>query len=59
MTARAARRIRLQEEEISEHRFAPVEEALELLRKPVRRRVAAGLEDEHAIYLENGRPAPG
>ena len=31
----------------------------DLLRKPVRRRVAAGLEAEHAIYLENGRPAPG
>ncbi len=59
VTARAARRIRLQEEEISEHRFAPVDEALELLRKPVRRRVAAGLEAEHATYLENGRPAPG
>lgn len=59
VTTRAAQHIRLQQEEISEHRFAPVDEALQLLRKPVRRRVAVGLEAEHATYLENGRPAPG
>ncbi|AKT52520.1 NUDIX hydrolase [Arsenicicoccus sp. oral taxon 190] len=56
VTRRQAGRIRLQEEEIAEHRFAPVEEALSLLRKRVRRRVAAALEaDGGCVYLEDGQ----
>lgn len=42
--------------EVAEHRFVPVEEALELLRKPVRRRVRRGLRARRCVYLENGRP---
>jgi 8-oxo-dGTP diphosphatase len=54
----------LQAEEISEHRLAPMPEALALLRKPIRRRVRAvrkgnGAARHHAvIYLENGRAVP-
>ena len=52
----------LQADEISEHRLAPIPEALALLRKPIRRRVRAvrklnGAARKHAaVYLENGRP---
>lgn len=42
--------------EVAEHRFVPVEEAMELLRKPVRRRVRRGLRARRCVYLENGRP---
>ena len=49
--------IRLQPEEISECRFLPVEEALDLLRKRARRRVRAALKaDGVFIYLEDGHP---
>jgi 8-oxo-dGTP diphosphatase len=54
----------LQAEEISEHRLAPMPEALALLRKPIRRRVRAvrkrnGAVRHHAVvYLENGRAVP-
>jgi 8-oxo-dGTP diphosphatase len=51
--------VRLQEEEISEHRLVPVAEALRLLRKPVRRRVRAACRAKRFIYLESGRPVPG
>lgn len=59
--AAAAASVRLQEQELSEHRFVPEEEALELLRKPVRRRVAAVLaaRGSGCVYLENGRPVDG
>ncbi|MCH8611798.1 NUDIX domain-containing protein [Arsenicicoccus dermatophilus] len=57
--AKDARRIRLQEEEIGEHRWAPVDEALDLLRKRVRRRVAVGLQADGCVYLEDGRPVDG
>ena len=46
-------------EEISQHRLVPVPQALELLRKPVRRRVAATLAAPGFVYLEDGRPVPG
>jgi 8-oxo-dGTP pyrophosphatase MutT (NUDIX family) len=50
--------IRLQEEEIEEHRFAPLDEALELLSGPIRRRVAQAAGAEACVYLEDGRPVP-
>ena len=49
----------LQREEISRHRFEPVPAALDLLRKPIRRRVRAAIESSSLRYLENGRPVPG
>ena len=45
--------------EIADYRFAPVDEAREMLRKPVRRRVRRGLEARRFVYLENGRPVDG
>lgn len=45
--------------EVEDYRFAPIEEALEMLRKPVRRRVRRGLEARRCVYLENGRPVAG
>jgi 8-oxo-dGTP diphosphatase len=47
--------IELDEDEIEEHRFAPLPEALELLTPPLRRRVAACAGREHCVYLEDGR----
>jgi len=49
----------LQPEEISEHRLARLPVALKLLRKPIRRRVAAARRTGEPRYLENGRPVPG
>ncbi len=49
----------LQPEEISEYRFEPLPAALDLLRKPIRRRVRAALRSGGSCYLENGRPVPG
>ena len=52
--------IALQAEEISEHRLAPMTEALALLRKPIRRRVRAvrkrngAARKQAVVYLENG-----
>lgn len=51
--------IKLQPEEISDHRIADLDEALALLRSPIRRRVQAALETQRCIYLEDGRPVPG
>ena len=51
--------IMLQPEEISEYRFEPLPAALDLLRKPIRRRVRAALRSGGSCYLENGRPVPG
>ncbi|SDB92610.1 ADP-ribose pyrophosphatase YjhB, NUDIX family [Raineyella antarctica] len=45
--------------EIEDFRFAPLEEALQLLRKPVRRRVRRGIRARRCVYLENGRPVTG
>jgi 8-oxo-dGTP diphosphatase len=50
--------IRLQEEEIEEHRFMPLDEALGLLSGPIRRRVAQAAGAEACVYLEDGRPVP-
>jgi hypothetical protein len=49
----------LQPEEISEYRLLPVPEALDLLRKPIRRRVRAARRGTRTRYLEDGRPVPG
>jgi 8-oxo-dGTP pyrophosphatase MutT (NUDIX family) len=49
-------RIRLQEDEIRSHRFLPLEEALELLSGPLRRRVGACARQDRCVYLEDGRP---
>lgn len=51
--------VALQAEEISEHRLARPAVALKLLRKPIRRRVAAALRGRSPRYLENGRPVSG
>lgn len=51
--------IRLQESELSEHRFAELDEALELLAAPISRRVAAGVRADHCVYLEDGTQPPG
>jgi len=48
--------ITLQEEELSEHRFAKPARALELLSGPLRRRVGAALDADDVVYLEDGRP---
>jgi 8-oxo-dGTP diphosphatase len=47
--------VTVQAEEISECRITPVEQALPLLRPPIRRRVRAGLSGKGVVYLENGR----
>jgi ADP-ribose pyrophosphatase YjhB (NUDIX family) len=44
--------------ELSAHRLAPVDEALELLSGPLRRRVSAALGASTVVYLEGGRAAP-
>jgi 8-oxo-dGTP diphosphatase len=55
----ALARVRLQAEEISEYRLADLDEALKLLRKPIRRRVRGARRSGAPRYLENGRPVPG
>jgi 8-oxo-dGTP pyrophosphatase MutT (NUDIX family) len=47
----------VQPEEISQWRLAGLPDALDLLRRPIRRRVRAAVEGE--LYLEDGRPVPG
>jgi 8-oxo-dGTP diphosphatase len=49
----------LQPEEISNYRIEPLPAALDLLRKPIRRRVTAAIGSGGLCYLENGRPVPG
>jgi 8-oxo-dGTP diphosphatase len=49
----------LQPEEISKYRIEPLPAALDLLRKPIRRRVSAAIGSGGLCYLENGRPVPG
>jgi 8-oxo-dGTP diphosphatase len=51
--------IELQEEELAEHRFEPVDRALALLSKPVRRRVRRAVRTNKTVYLEDGRPRKG
>jgi 8-oxo-dGTP pyrophosphatase MutT (NUDIX family) len=49
----------LQPGEISKYRIEPLPTALDLLRKPIRRRVTAAVASSGLCYLENGRPVPG
>ena len=51
--------VRLQAEEISQYRLAPLDAALALLSKPVRRRVRRAAGAAGVLYLEDGRPVPG
>jgi ADP-ribose pyrophosphatase YjhB (NUDIX family)/predicted pyridoxine 5'-phosphate oxidase superfamily flavin-nucleotide-binding protein len=51
--------IRLQEDEIEEHRFAALDQAVELLSGPIGRRVEAAAGREDCIYLEDGRRVDG
>ena len=51
--------VEVQREEISEYRFVPLAEALELLSGPVRRRVRAGVRAKRCCYLEDGRAVAG
>lgn len=46
----------LDDPEIEDHCFAPLDEALLLLSSPLRRRVAEGAGRDHCVYLEDGRP---
>jgi len=48
--------IKLQPEEIAEYRLVPLDDALALLRPPIRRRVSAATRHRRCVYLENGRP---
>jgi len=49
----------LQPEEISEYRLAALPDALDLLRRPIRRRVRAATGRRRLVYLEDGRPVRG
>jgi 8-oxo-dGTP diphosphatase len=49
----------LQESEISDHRLAPLDEALDLLSGPLRRRISESAGAKRCVYLENGRPVAG
>jgi 8-oxo-dGTP diphosphatase len=51
--------ITLQAEEIAEYRLVLLDEAFELLRGPIRRRVRAAVRKRRCVYLENGRLVPG
>jgi len=52
-------RIRLQEAEIEEFRFEPLDQSVQLLSGPIGRRVAEAAGREHCVYLEDGRPVDG
>jgi 8-oxo-dGTP diphosphatase len=49
----------LQPAEVSDFRFADPDEALELLRPAVRRRVAAAVASPQCVYLQDGMPVEG
>ena len=51
--------ITLQDDEILEHRFMELSEALERLSGPLRRRVRAGAGRKRCVYLEEGRKVQG
>jgi hypothetical protein len=51
--------ITVQPEEVEEHRLVPLDEALELLRPPIRRQVRAATRHRRCVYLEDGQPVPG
>ncbi len=49
----------VQPEEVSEYRFVALQDALPLLRGPIRRRVRAATAHRALVYLEDGRRVPG
>lgn len=51
--------IRLQDDEIDEHRFADLGDATRLLSGPLRRRVSAAVGAQRCVYLEDGLPVVG
>jgi 8-oxo-dGTP diphosphatase len=51
--------IKLQADEIDEHRLVDLDDAIKLLSGPIRRRVAAAVGAERCVYLEDGRPVSG
>jgi hypothetical protein len=51
--------VTVQPEEVAEYQFVPLDVALDLLRKPIRRRVRAATRHRRCVYLENGRPVDG
>jgi 8-oxo-dGTP pyrophosphatase MutT (NUDIX family) len=51
--------IRLEDEEIDEHRFVALADAAALLSGPLRRRVAAAAGAQRCVYLEDGRAVHG
>jgi 8-oxo-dGTP diphosphatase len=51
--------IRLQVDEIAEHRFVAVADAIGLLSGPVGRRVSEAAGSDRCVYLENGRRVDG
>jgi 8-oxo-dGTP diphosphatase len=50
--------IAVQPEEVADYRLVPPDEALALLRPPIRRRVRAATRHRRCVYLENGRRVP-
>jgi 8-oxo-dGTP diphosphatase len=58
ISASERKRIRLDEDEIEEHRFAKLEDALEVLSGPLRRRISECAGATHCVYLEDGRRLP-
>lgn len=59
VTRAQAKQITLQEYEVSDHRWAEPDEAWELLRPAIRRRVKKALKADGCLYLEDGRRASG
>jgi ADP-ribose pyrophosphatase YjhB (NUDIX family) len=51
--------ITVQPEEIAGYRLVPLEDALALLRPPIRRRVRAVSRHRGFVYLQDGRPVSG
>jgi 8-oxo-dGTP pyrophosphatase MutT (NUDIX family) len=51
--------ISLEPGEIAEYRLVPLDDALEMLRPAIRRRVSAVSPHRGYVYLEDGRPVPG
>jgi 8-oxo-dGTP pyrophosphatase MutT (NUDIX family) len=51
--------VTLQEAEIADYRLAALDEALELLSGPLRRRISQCAGRRDFRYLEDGRPVPG
>jgi len=51
--------IKLQPEEISDYRFAHLDDALDLLRPAIRRRVQSATQRDGPAYLEDGLPVRG